>query len=115
MTDRRDTHSEIVRGEPEPTPNRLFDGLKVAPEIAEELALPAQRIDNVPLGIVPAGDIHLTLVPPWQEVSSPDATSKLDQAVKGLGCFPLRAALLWVPAATSSVALGGMPGQLQSR
>ena len=53
-------------------------------------------------------DIHLTLVPPWNEASVPDAVAKLRQALEGLGRFSLtferlcygpqarRPRLLWV-------------------
>ena len=69
-------------------PVRIFVGIKVAPELARQFALLAKR-ERVPFRYVPAGDIHLTLVPPWNEASIPDAVAKLRQAMEGLSCFSL--------------------------
>jgi 2'-5' RNA ligase len=72
-----------------PQPNRIFVGLKMAPEIAGSLARLAERIESVPLRLVPEGDIHLTLVPPWNETSIPEAVKKLGNALAGFEHFPL--------------------------
>jgi 2'-5' RNA ligase len=68
---------------------RVFVGIKIAPEIAEELAQLAQGLERFPTRFVPAEDIHLTLVPPWDETSIPDATEKLRAALSGSGPFML--------------------------
>jgi 2'-5' RNA ligase len=75
--------------QPGPQLNRIFVGLKMTPEIAGSLAAIAERIESVPLRRVPENDIHLTLVPPWNETSIPDAVQKLRRAVAGFECFPL--------------------------
>ena len=56
--------------------NRIFVGIKVEPELARQLVLLAKH-EHVPFRYVPADDIHLTLVPPWNEASVPDAVAKL--------------------------------------
>jgi 2'-5' RNA ligase len=68
--------------------NRIFVGIKVEPELARQLALLAKR-EHIPFRYVPADDLHLTLLPPWNEVSVPDAVAKLRQALEGFGCFLL--------------------------
>jgi 2'-5' RNA ligase len=72
-----------------PQPNRIFVGLKLTPEIAGSLARLAEQIENIPLRLVPEGDIHLTLVPPWNETCIPDAVKKLGNALAGFEHFPL--------------------------
>ena len=66
-----------------PRPNRIFVGLKMAPETAVSLAALAERIDSVPLRRVAPNDIHLTLVPPWDETSIPAAVRRLSKGVTG--------------------------------
>ena len=66
-----------------PQPPRIFVGLKMASEIAGSLAGLAERIESVPLRRVAENDIHLTLVPPWNETSIPDAVEKLRRALSG--------------------------------
>ena len=72
-----------------PRPNRIFVGLKMAPETAVSLAALAERIDSVPLRRVAPNDIHLTLVPPWDETSIPAAVRRLSKGVTGFERFPL--------------------------
>jgi hypothetical protein len=43
---------------------RVFVGLKIAPEIATELAQLAAVLEKLPVRLVKPADIHLTLVPP---------------------------------------------------
>lgn len=93
--------------------NRIFVGIKVEPELARQLALLAKH-EHVPFRYVPADDIHLTLVPPWNEASVPDAVAKLRRVVEGLGRFSLtferlcygpqahRPRLLWVECTPSA-------------
>jgi len=73
---------------PSSQPVRIFVGIKVAPEIARQLALLAKR-EHVAFRSVPANDIHLTLVPPWKEVSVPEAVGTLRKTLEGFGRFSL--------------------------
>jgi RNA 2',3'-cyclic 3'-phosphodiesterase len=66
-----------------PRPTRIFVGLKRLPG-----ALRALR-RSVPLRLVPEDDIHLTLVPPWNEISIPAAVEKLGRVLAGFDRFPL--------------------------
>lgn len=75
--------------QPGPQLNRIFVGLKMTPEIAGSLAAIAERIERVPLRLVSEDDIHLTLVPPWNETSIPDAVEKLSKALAGFEGFSL--------------------------
>jgi 2'-5' RNA ligase len=68
---------------------RVFVGIKIAPEIAHELGQLAQGLERFPTRFVPTEDIHLTLVPPWDETSIPDAIEKLRQALNASEPFML--------------------------
>jgi len=68
---------------------RIFVGLKVGSEIAQELAQLARSVERFPTRFVPSEDIHLTLVPPWNETSIPDAIEKLRAALSASGPFML--------------------------
>jgi 2'-5' RNA ligase len=94
-------------------PTRIFVGLKTAPEIANELARIARELEGLDVRLVAANDIHLTLVPPWNEVSIPDAINKLRPVAArfdafslmiqhvGYGPDPRRPRLLWADCAAS--------------
>jgi len=69
--------------------SRIFVGLKMTPEIAASLGGLLEPIDSVRLRRVPENDIHLTLVPPWNEASIPAAVDRLSEVVTGFQCFPL--------------------------
>ncbi|MGD0634536.1 MAG: RNA 2',3'-cyclic phosphodiesterase [Beijerinckiaceae bacterium] len=97
---------------------RVFIGVKVAPEIAHELARLARSLERFSVRLVPANDIHLTLVPPWNEASIPAAVEKLRAVTDRFGPFvlkfqhlsygpqPRRPRLLWAEcAATDDIAL----------
>jgi len=71
------------------TPARVFVGIKVAPEIANQLAQLPAGLEEQSVRPVPPADIHLTLVPPWNETSIPDAMAKLARVVSQFGAFPL--------------------------
>lgn len=112
---------------------RVFVGIKVAPEIADELACIAQAL--VPFGVrpVPAADIHLTLVPPWNEVAPAHAVDRMRVASSdvrpfalvfmqvGYGPDPRRPRYLWADCAASvelkrlRLALLGVFGQGEPR
>jgi 2'-5' RNA ligase len=68
---------------------RVFVGLRIAPTIAKELAQYAHHLERAPSRFVPCDDIHLTLVPPWNENSVPDVIEKLRATSSRLGPFPL--------------------------
>ncbi len=98
-------------------PVRVFVGLKIAPEIASQLAQLAAALEQSSVRPVVPTDIHLTLVPPWNETSIPDAIEKLGRIAGTFGAFqlifqhagygpqPRRPRLLWVDcAATDEIA-----------
>lgn len=100
-----------------PQPARVFVALKIAPATAHELAKVARELERFPVRLIAPADIHLTLVPPWNEVSIPDAVDKLRRVVDSSGDFtlefrhvrygpePRRPRLLWVEcAATPEIA-----------
>jgi 2'-5' RNA ligase len=68
---------------------RVFVGIKIAPEVADELAQLAQRLERFPTRFVPSTDIHLTLVPPWDETSIQDAIEQLREALNRSAPFML--------------------------
>jgi 2'-5' RNA ligase len=94
-------------------PARVFVGLKIAPDIARELAALAQPLPRHAVRPVAADDIHLTLVPPWEEPAPPAAIETLrlvaakhcafDLAFRhaGYGPQPRQPRLLWVECAAS--------------
>ena len=68
---------------------RVFVGLKIAPAIAGQLAQFAAALERPFVRPVAATDIHLTLVPPWNETSISDVIDKLGRVAAGFGAFPL--------------------------
>jgi 2'-5' RNA ligase len=88
-------------------PPRVFVGIKVAPEVAGELARLAEGLERFPVRLIAPADIHLTLVPPWNEASIPGAIERLRPVVNrfqpfaltfehvGYGPRPRRPRLLW--------------------
>lgn len=94
-------------------PVRVFAGLKVAPETAAELTQLAAGLEKNSVRPVAPADIHLTLVPPWNEASIPDAIEKLHRVAGrfgpltlafhhvGYGPEPKRPRLIWVDCAAS--------------
>jgi RNA 2',3'-cyclic 3'-phosphodiesterase len=96
-----------------PPQARVFVGLKITPEIATELAQLATLLKEQPVRLVKPADIHLTLVPPWNEASIPDAIEKLDRIAGRFGAFwlifqhlgygaqPRRPRLLWADCAAT--------------
>ena len=95
-------------------PMRVFVGVKVAPAIACELARLARDLEQFSVRLVATGDIHLTLVPPWNEASICDATEKIRRTVDrfcgftltlrhlGFGPNSERPRLLWAECAATS-------------
>lgn len=94
---------------------RVFVGIKVAPQTASQLVQYAAALETPLVRPVAAADIHLTLVPPWNEneTSIPDALAKLARVAAKFGVFPLifqhvgygpqprRPRLLWVECAVT--------------
>jgi 2'-5' RNA ligase len=86
----------------------------MAPEIAGELAQIARELERFPVRLIAPADIHLTLVPPWNEASVPDAVEKLRRVTDrfdgftlefrrvGYGPEPRRPRFLWAECATGS-------------
>jgi RNA 2',3'-cyclic 3'-phosphodiesterase len=94
-------------------PTRVFVALKMAPPTADELAGSAKEIEQFPVRLIAPADIHLTLVPPWNEISISDAVAKLRRVAAECGEFtlefrrigygpePKRPRLLWVECAAT--------------
>jgi 2'-5' RNA ligase len=101
------THSTV------PPPARVFVGLKMAPDIAGELAQLAAGLEKLSVRLIAPADIHLTLVPPWSETSIAEAIAKLRDVADRFGGFsliiehvgygpdPRRPRLLWADCAAS--------------
>jgi hypothetical protein len=68
-------------------PLRIFIGLKVAPDIAQQLAELAHPLKSDEVRLVPSSDNHLTLVPPRNETHITDLVEKLRIAVCEIGRF----------------------------
>lgn len=92
---------------------RVFVGIKIAPQIASELGKFAAILEQPFVRPIAPDDIHLTLVPPWNEISIPDAVAKLGGVAARFGAFWLvfrhvgygpqkrRPRLLWADCAAS--------------
>ena len=70
-------------------PPRVFVGLKMAPEVAGALARIGHELARFDVREVAADDIHLTLVPPWNEASPSGAAERLRLVAERLGTFTL--------------------------
>ena len=95
-----------------PRPARVFVALKMTPEIAGELAQMARELERFPVRLIAPADIHLTLVPPWNEVSIPDAVGKLGRVGRQVRRFYLGipACRIRSGAETPASSVGGMRG-----
>lgn len=103
-------HTPAAQGESQA---HLFIALKIAPEIASRLTRFVSALEKSSIRPVAPADIHLTLVPPWNETSIPDAIEKLGRVAGRFGAFPLtfqhvgygpeprRPRLLWTECATT--------------
>jgi 2'-5' RNA ligase len=63
-------------------PVRVFVGVKIAPAIACELAKLARPLRRFRVRLIATDDIHLTLVPPWNESSISQAIDKIGMAAE---------------------------------
>ena len=70
-------------------PPCVFVGIKMAPNIAQQLAEMAQQLKADCIRLVPDSDIHLTLVPPWNEINVVDAIDKLRRTICDFDCLLL--------------------------
>ena len=70
-------------------PVRIFVALRIAPEIALELAQYGRGLEQFSVRLVAPADIHLTLVPPWNEVSTADTVEKLRRVADRFVAFTL--------------------------
>jgi 2'-5' RNA ligase len=92
---------------------RIFVALRVAPEIAGKLAQMARALERYAVRPIMPADIHLTLVPPWNETSIPAAIATLRGVADKAAPFTLafsrlcygphlrRPRLLWAECAAS--------------
>ena len=112
-----DVPSNEIGGAPEnltnPPQMRVFVGLRIAPEIAGELARLARGLEGSSVRFISTADVHLTLVPPWNEASVVEAIERLRGVASRCDAFsltfqhlsygpvPRRPRLLWVECAVS--------------
>jgi 2'-5' RNA ligase len=68
---------------------RVFVGVRIASAIASELTRLARDLEQFPVRLVAMGDVHLTLVPPWNESSILEATDKIGSVAGGFCGFTL--------------------------
>lgn len=68
---------------------RIFVALRVSPEIAKELMQMASVLEGLSVRIIGPADIHLTLVPPWNETAISKAVEKLRSVAEKATPFPL--------------------------
>jgi len=111
QTDRDSAPQESTAADQGPV--RVFVGLKVAPDIARELAALTQPRPRFAVRPVAVADIHLTLVPPWEELSPPAAIETLHLVAAkhhpfaltfqhvGYGPQPRQPRLLWAECAAT--------------
>jgi 2'-5' RNA ligase len=71
-------------------PLRIFVALLIAPDIALALAQYGRDLEQYSVRPVAPTDIHLTLVPPWSEVSLVDAVAKLRRVAESCAAFTLK-------------------------
>jgi RNA 2',3'-cyclic 3'-phosphodiesterase len=82
--------AEMQRAETALPLARVFVGLKIGAQIASQLAELAAPLKEASVRPVAPADIHLTLVPPWNEVSVADTIAKLAGVAAKCGRFVLR-------------------------
>ncbi len=70
-------------------PARIFVALRITLEIAQELLQDCKGLEQSSVRPVPPADIHLTLVPPWNEGSIADTVAKLRRVAETCAAFTL--------------------------
>lgn len=68
---------------------RIFVGLKISPEIAARLSAHTAELKGTRARLVGSADIHLTLVPPWREVSIDRTIDRLHRVAGAYNPFSL--------------------------
>ena len=89
MTEPLNVPEIVSKSETGVRPARIFVALRIAPEIAQELAQHGKELERFSVRLMPPADIHLTLVPPWNEVSISDAVAKLRRVAETCAAFAL--------------------------
>jgi len=69
--------------------SRVFVALKIVPNVAEELSQLARPLQRFAVRPIAKEDLHLTLVPPWNEAVA-DAIERLRLVVRGHFPFTLK-------------------------
>jgi 2'-5' RNA ligase len=94
-------------------PVRIFVALRIAPDIALALAQYGRELEQFSVRPVAPADIHLTLVPPWNEFSTTDRVERLRRVADrfcpftltfrhvGYGPEPKRPRFLWAECVAS--------------
>jgi 2'-5' RNA ligase len=94
-------------------PVRIFVALRISPDIALVLAQYGRDLEKFSVRHVAPADIHLTLVPPWNEFSTADTVEKLRRVADrfcpftltfrhvGYGPEPKRPRFLWAECVAS--------------
>lgn len=68
---------------------RVFVAFKIAPDIAQELVRIARPLEQFSIRSIAPADIHLTLVPPWNEPTIQDAIERLRCVARAHSSFNL--------------------------
>jgi len=71
------------------TPARIFAGIKIEATAARELSELARPLASCAVRLVPKNDLHLTLVPPWNESGIARTVERLGIIASGFNCFSL--------------------------
>ena len=72
-----------------PQPSRIFIAIKIAAEITDALAQMTRGLERFQVRLVAPIDIHLTLVPPWNEILIPEAVERLRRVADKFDPFAL--------------------------
>ncbi len=95
-------------------PQRVFIGIKMSEEIADACVKLQADLADLPARFIPPEDIHLTLVPPWDESDIRFAEYTLQTTLFPAKCFtlelqrlsygpdPMRPWLAWIECAASA-------------
>lgn len=75
-----------MKEQPKP-PRRIFIGIKMPDDIALKLVESQAHLTGLSVKLIPKEDLHLTLVPPWQEIMVIAASQKLRRVLAGIPTF----------------------------